>query len=134
MEKAQTNIQSELNNLTKWTKRKGFTISLEKNDSHAHIQEKKPRTPRPTNKIERTDPRIEEHPQNLGITFDNRLTWKAHITEAKAKSAKRMNVLRSLVGTNWEADQGMLLRIHEMFMLSAHEYGSIAYGSATDGQ
>jgi hypothetical protein len=58
----------------------------------------------------------------LETTFDNRLTWKAHITEAKA--AKRMNVLRSLAETNWGADQGMLLRIHEMFILSALEYGS----------
>jgi hypothetical protein len=55
----------------------------------------------------------------LGIMFYNRLTWKTHITEAKAKAAKRMNVLRSLAGTNWGADQGMLLRIHEMFILSA---------------
>jgi hypothetical protein len=30
METAQTNIQSALNNLSKWTRRKGFTISLEK--------------------------------------------------------------------------------------------------------
>jgi hypothetical protein len=37
----------------------------------------------------------------LGITFDNRVTWKAHITEAKA--AKRMNVLRNLAGTSWSA-------------------------------
>jgi hypothetical protein len=70
----------------------------------------------------------------LGITFENRLTWKAHITEAKAKAAKTMNVLRSLAGTNLGADQGMLLRIHEMLIFSAQEYGSIAYGSATDGQ
>jgi hypothetical protein len=70
----------------------------------------------------------------LGITFDNRLTWKAHTTEAKAKAAKRMNVLESPAGTNWGADQGMLLQIHEMFILPALEYGSIAYGSATDGQ
>jgi hypothetical protein len=69
----------------------------------------------------------------LGITFENRLKWKAHITEATAKAAKRMNVLRSLAGTYWGADQGMLLRIHEMFILSALEYGCIAYGSATDG-
>jgi hypothetical protein len=67
----------------------------------------------------------------LGITFDNRLTWKAHITEAKAKAAKRMNVVRKLAGTNWGA---MLLRIQQMFILSALEYGSIAHGSATDGQ
>jgi hypothetical protein len=64
----------------------------------------------------------------LGITFDNRLIWKAHITEAKADAAKRTNVLRSLAGTNWGADQGMLLRIYEMFILSALEYASISYG------
>jgi hypothetical protein len=57
-----------------------------------------------------------------------------HITEEKAKAAKRMNVLRNVARTNWGVDQGMLLRIHEMFILSALEYGSIAYGSATDGQ
>jgi hypothetical protein len=51
----------------------------------------------------------------LGITFDNRLTSKAHITEVKA--AKMMNVLRSLARTNRGADQGMLLRIHEIFIL-----------------
>jgi hypothetical protein len=70
----------------------------------------------------------------LGITFHDSLTWKAQITEAKAKAAKKMNVLRSLAGTIWGADQGMLLRIDEMFILSALEYGSIAYGSSTDGQ
>jgi hypothetical protein len=62
----------------------------------------------------------------LEIKFDNRLTWKAHITEAKAKAAKR-----NPAETNWGADLGMLLRIHKMFILSALEYGSIAYGSAT---
>jgi hypothetical protein len=62
------------------------------------------------------------------------LTTAWHITEANTKVAKRMNVLlRRLAGTNWEADQGMLLRIHEMFFLSALEYDSKTYGSATDG-
>jgi hypothetical protein len=44
-----------------------------------------------------------------------------------------MNVLRSLAGKNRVADQGML-RIHEMFILSALAYGSISNGTATDGQ
>jgi hypothetical protein len=46
------------------------------------------------------------------------------------ESPYRMNVLRSLSGTNWGADQGMQLQIHEMFILSSLEYGIIA----TDGQ
>jgi hypothetical protein len=35
---------------------------------------------------------------------------------------------------NWGADQGMLLRVHEMIILSAVDFGSAAYGSARDGQ
>jgi hypothetical protein len=46
METAQTNVQSAINNLSDWTRRKGFRISLER----------KPRPPRPTTQIEWTDP------------------------------------------------------------------------------
>jgi hypothetical protein len=34
----------------------------------------------------------------------------------------------------WGADQGMLLRLHEMLVLSTLEYGSAAYGSASNAQ
>jgi hypothetical protein len=100
----------------------GFRISVEKTIA-MHICRKR--------NHDHSDPQIRLNGQILevknthkilGITFDNRLTWKAHITEAKA--AKRMNVLISLAETNWGADQGMLLRIHEMFILSALEYSS----------
>jgi hypothetical protein len=35
---------------------------------------------------------------------------------------------------NWGADQGMLLRVHEMMVFSALELGSAAYASVRDGQ
>jgi hypothetical protein len=35
---------------------------------------------------------------------------------------------------NWGADEGMLLRVHEMMVLSDLEVSSAAYGSARDGQ
>jgi hypothetical protein len=34
----------------------------------------------------------------------------------------------------WGADQGMLLRLHEMMILSALEYGSASYGSASNAK
>jgi hypothetical protein len=61
-------------------------------------------------------------------------TWKTHIDEVRAKASKRMNLLKCLAGMNWGADQGMLLRVHEMIILSAVDFGSAAYGSARDGQ
>jgi hypothetical protein len=37
-------------------------------------------------------------------------------------------------GMKWGADQGMLLRVHEIMVLSALEYGSAAHGSASNAQ
>jgi hypothetical protein len=45
-----------------------------------------------------------------------------------------MNLLKCLAGMNWGADQGILLKVHEMMLLSALEFGSSAYGSSRDGQ
>jgi hypothetical protein len=70
----------------------------------------------------------------LGLTFDRHLTWKTHIDEVRTKVMKRLNLLKSLAGMRWGADQGMLLRVHEMLVLSALEYGSVAYGFDRDGQ
>jgi hypothetical protein len=67
----------------------------------------------------------------LRLTFDSRLTWKAHINETKAKSFIRINLLKCLAGIKWGADQEMLLRVHEMMVLSALKYGSAAYWSAS---
>jgi hypothetical protein len=130
METARTNIQSALNNLSKWTRRKGFMISLEKTIA-MHICRKRNHD-HPQIRLNGQILEVKNTHKILGITFDNRLTWKAYITGAKAKAGKRMNVLRSLAGTNWGADQGMLPRIIEIFILSTLEYGSIAYGSPTD--
>jgi hypothetical protein len=42
--------------------------------------------------------------------------------------------LKCLAGMKWGADQGMLLRVHEMMVLSGLEYGNAAYGSASSAQ
>jgi hypothetical protein len=70
----------------------------------------------------------------LGLTFDSRLTRKAHINETRAKVFRRINLLKCLAGMKWGEDQGMLLWVHEMMVLSALEYGSAACGSASNAQ
>jgi hypothetical protein len=94
-------------------KRKGFTISLEKTIAMHICRKRNHDHPDPQIRLNGQILEVKNTHNILGITFDNRLTCKAHITEAKA--AKRMNVLRSLAGTNWGADKGILLRIYEMF-------------------
>jgi hypothetical protein len=70
----------------------------------------------------------------LGLTLDNCLTWKTHMDEVRANAFKRMKLLKCLAGMNCKTDKGMLLRVNEMMVLSALEFGSAAYRSARDGQ
>jgi hypothetical protein len=100
MEIAQTNIQSSLKNLSKWTRRKGFMISLEKTIAMHICRKRNHDHPDPQIRLNGQILEVKNTHKILAITFDNRLTWKAHITEAKAKAAKRMKDLRSSAGTN----------------------------------
>jgi hypothetical protein len=39
----------------------------------------------------------------FGVTFDERMTRKQHITSAEAKARRKMNIMRKLAGTKWGA-------------------------------
>jgi hypothetical protein len=67
----------------------------------------------------------------LGLTFDERLNWKEHIKDVKARATRKLNLLKSLSHTSWGSDQKTLLGIHQMIVLSTLRYGEEAYGSAS---
>jgi hypothetical protein len=70
---------------------------------------------------------IKDTQKIIGLTFDSRLTWKAHTNETMAKAFRRVNLLKCLAGMKWGADQGMMV-------LSALVYGSAAYELASNAQ
>jgi hypothetical protein len=122
---AQANIQAALNNVSSWTRRKGYKISPKKTVAIHRKRIHNHRDP---------DIRLNEHrleikntQKILGLTFDNRITWNTHIDEVRANESKRMNLLKCLAGINWEADQ-------EIMFLSALEFGSATYGLAKEGK
>jgi hypothetical protein len=94
---------------------------------HAYMQENNHRDP----EIQLNGRRlleIKDTHKILGSTFDSRLTsWKAHINETRAKAFRRINLLKYLAGMKSGAG-------HEMMVLSALEYGSAAYRSASNAQ
>jgi hypothetical protein len=61
----------------------------------------------------------------LGLTFDERLNWNEHIKDVKARATKKLNLLKILSQTSWGSDQNLLLRIHQMIVLSTLRYGGI---------
>jgi hypothetical protein len=62
------------------------------------------------------------------IHFDEGLNWKEHI---KARSTKKLNLLKNLSHTSCCSDQKTLFRIHQMIVLSTLRYGEETYGSAS---
>jgi hypothetical protein len=44
---------------------------------------------------------------------------------------KKLNLLKTLSHKKWGSDKRMLLRIHQMVILSILRYGNTGYGSAT---
>jgi hypothetical protein len=78
--------------------------------------------------IRRLNLELEETHKILGLVFDSWLTWKTHINELRAKAFRRINLLKFLAGMKWGADQG----VHEMMVLSALEYSSTVYESASN--
>jgi len=63
----------------------------------------------------------------LGVTFDKRLTWKAHLAQTEAKARKRLAILRKLAGTNWGAHEKILKTIYLGTIRPILEYGSTTW-------
>ena len=66
----------------------------------------------------------------LGVTFDSKLSFKAHIGNVKRKCLKAMKLLRVVAHTDWGADSTTLLRLYRSLVRSKSDYGCIVYGSA----
>ena len=66
----------------------------------------------------------------LGLIFDSKLSFKAHIDYLKKKCLKAMNLLRVVSNTDWGADSTTLLRLYRSLVRSKLDYGCVVYGSA----
>ena len=83
-----------------WTEQRGLQISSPKshmtiftsdtNQSHLHPIVTLVISPLP----------LERHPKLLGVTIDTYLSFLQHVLTVKKKAAQRLNILKTLAGTN----------------------------------
>ena len=66
----------------------------------------------------------------LGMYFDHKLTWKAHIDDLIKRCNSDLNLMRMVSGTSFGADKLTLLRIYFALIRSKLDYGCQAYASA----
>ena len=123
-------LQTAINNITKWTNEHGFKFSVNKTVAVNFSRQKK--IMKPTLLLYNEPIQFKDKVKFLGVIFDSRLTFKAHINELKISSKKSLNLLRVLSYTAWGADRRTLLRLHNSLILSKLDYGCQAYASASE--
>ena len=66
----------------------------------------------------------------LGLTLDNSLTWKPHITSVIKKANKTLDLLKKLSYCKWGSDSPTLVRLYIMLIKPIIDYGLQTYVSA----
>ena len=71
----------------------------------------------------------EDNPTYLGVTFDNRLTWKQQTERFEARANERLALIKELAGTTRGADTVTLRRLYSGRVRPVLEYGMTAWGT-----
>lgn len=122
------NIQKTINNLSKWSNNVGLQFNENKTVAIRFSRKYNQITNLPLYLNNQTIEFV-NHTKYLGIIFDNKLNFREHIKEIKAKCNRKLNILKILSNSRYGSDQKLLLRIHNIIILSVIDYSSFIIDS-----
>ena len=123
-------LQRAIDALTAWASR--WCVSINTDKSSTTLFTLSPKQKAGDIKIDGIPLREDKQPTYLGVTFDDRLTWKNHINKAATKARRKMAVLRKLSGTTWGASGKILSKVYQQGIRPHLEYGSSAWCQASN--
>ncbi|GFR16281.1 putative rna-directed dna polymerase from mobile element jockey-like protein [Trichonephila clavata] len=129
LHRSERQIQTTINNFTKWAEQNGFVFSTEKTVSVVFNQNRGV-FPNPELFIGRSLIKVVKEFKFLGLTFDQSLRFHRHLKDLKIRSAKALNILKVLANTCWGADRTSLIRLYRALIRSKLDYGSVVNSSA----
>jgi hypothetical protein len=124
-------MQRNLDRLYKWCNIWGFQISMDKTVCVLFSHNKNLKNNVKLN-INGVSLKLERSAKFLGVVFDDRLTFTQHIDYVVDKCRKRINLMKSLSGTEWGASRSTQMLIYKSLIRSVLDYGSIAYDVMSD--
>ncbi|XP_060867266.1 uncharacterized protein LOC132942682 [Metopolophium dirhodum] len=122
-------LQDALLSLEKWSSKSGYRFSAPKSQSIIFTLQKKYQTL--NIKINNTPIHNTRLLKILGIVFDTRNNWCAHLKELRKTTITRINILKMLAHTSWGANSSSLKMIYKSIILSKLEYGSFLFINAS---
>ena len=123
-------LQHSLNQLSSWALKNGFKFSSSKTQL-VHFTKIPGLHNQPSLKLKNEELKYSTSAKFLGLTFDQKLTWKIHLNKLKAESQKLLGIMKMLNGKNVGASQQCLMRIYRTYIRSKLDYGCIIYDSAS---
>ena len=128
-------MQRHVDNVADWSSRWGFKLSEKKSTAVLFTRSTRPAiTAEVTLKINGVAVPVEKEAKFLGVIFDSRLSWKAHISHVVTKCKRAVNLLRCVSGHSWGASKASMLCIYRSLVRSRLDYGCEAFYMASSTQ
>jgi len=123
-------LQMSLDIISTWCDEWGFKISPTKSCGVIFTNKVKVKS-KIKLEINGSPLKMENKVKFLGLIFDSKLTWSAHVDYIIGRCKSRINLMRCLSGTRFGASKRCLLTIYKVLIRSVLDYGAIAYDSAS---
>ena len=124
-------LQININNIVKWTRENGFTVSPNKTVAMRFCKCRDKFCYDPPLTIDRTPIEYVKEHKFLGLIWDSRLNFTSHIKYLRSKCLKALNIIKVLSHSKWGSDSKTLLKLFRSLVRSKLDYGCIVYGSAS---
>ena len=130
--KAEEVLNKKLADLSKWTNQWRIRLAPEK--SVALVFSRRPTKRQIPIKLELMGSEIERHEEHkfLGVTFDDKLLFKKHVSNIIGGTTTRVHALKKLSAKSTFSNPMEVMRLHEALVNSVFKYGSIAYAGMSN--
>ena len=115
-------MNDALRKLSSWCKENDMQVNTEKTNYQIFsLSHKTPTVSLTLDKVPITQTKAYKY---LGITFDNKLTWKHHILTVTEKASRRLSILKRLAGSKWGCARQVLNTTYKTHIKPILQYGS----------
>ena len=122
-------LQRCINSTQTWADENGFQFSKSKTVC-MHFSNQHSMHAEPDLKLYGASIPVVTETKFLGVVFDRKLTFAAHIRYLKDRCIKALNLLRVVAHKDWGADSATLLKLYRTHVRSKLDFGCVVYGSA----
>ena len=132
IEAIERQLNRSIKKIVDWTTRNGFTVSPNKTVAMRFCscsRKCKRGCFDPQLFLGNTQIEVVKEHKFLGLIWDSKLNFKAHVAYLKKRCMKALQIIRVVSHYNWGSDTKTLLKLFRSLVRSKLDYGSIVYGS-----